>query len=97
VVKSVALSEAQIAELATALPDWRVENGMLVRDITAPDFLTAIDWVGQIGHAAEDMNHHPDIDIRWRNLRIATVTHDLGNVLSNLDIALAHKINTIAK
>lgn len=97
VVKSVALSSEQINELSTTLPDWRIENGMLARDIAAPDFLTAIDWVGQIGRVSEDLNHHPDIDIRWRNLRIAIVTHDLGNALSNLDVALAQKINAIAK
>ena len=93
--ESVALSVEQIDELATTLPDWRIENGMLVREVSASDFLTAIAWVSAIAQVAEEMNHHPDIDIRWRNLRIAVVTHDLGNVLSNLDVALATKINSI--
>jgi len=93
--KAVALSESEIASLAEKLPNWQVIDGQLVLEVSAPNFLTAIEWVSQIGRAAEDLNHHPDIDIRWKNLKISVVTHDLGNKLSNLDLELAQKVNQI--
>ena len=93
--KAVALSESEIASLAEKLPNWQVIDGQLVLEVSAPNFLTAIEWVSQIGRAAEDLNHHPDIDIRWKNLKISVVTHDLGNKLSNLDLELAEKVNQI--
>ena len=41
------------------------------------------------------MDHHPDIDIRWRTSRFLLVTHSVGGV-SQLDIELAHRIATLA-
>jgi 4a-hydroxytetrahydrobiopterin dehydratase len=95
--QAVALSESEIAGLGERLPGWQVVDGQLVLAVSAPDYLTAIAWVGDIGRAAEDMNHHPDIDIRWKNLKISVVTHDIGNKLSNLDVELAEKVNKIVR
>jgi 4a-hydroxytetrahydrobiopterin dehydratase len=44
---------------------------------------------------AEDINHHPDIDIRWRNVTFGLSTHDAGGVTS-LDIDLAKRIDAAA-
>ena len=48
-----------------------------------------------IGAAAEEMDHHPDIDIRWRHLRLALVTHSAGGRITDLDVALARRIDGI--
>ena len=42
--------------------------------------------------AAETMDHHPDIDIRWRTVSFALSTHSAGG-LTQLDIELAHQIS----
>lgn len=42
---------------------------------------------------AEEMNHHPDMDIRWRSVHFLLTTHDAGG-LTQLDIELAHRIST---
>ena len=42
------------------------------------------------------MNHHPDIDIRWRRTRWLLTTHDVGG-LSQLDIEQAHRITALAR
>jgi 4a-hydroxytetrahydrobiopterin dehydratase len=42
------------------------------------------------------MNHHPDIDIRWRTTRWLLTTHDKGG-LTQLDIELAHRISDLAR
>ena len=93
--QAVELGEGEIAGLVERFPGWQIADGQLVLEVSAPDYLTAIDWVSAIGQAAEGMNHHPDIDIRWKNLKISVVTHDLGNKLSNLDVELAQKVNKI--
>ena len=58
------------------LPGWRREGDEIRRTITAPDFPTAIRIVDAIAVRAEELNHHPDIDIRWRELHLALTTHD---------------------
>ena len=89
------LTGEQIAELHESLPQWRIEDGMLVRDVQAETFPRAIEFVVMIAEAAEAANHHPDIDIRWRHLRIALVTHSAGSRITGLDVALAKRIDAI--
>lgn len=89
------LTGEQIAALHADLPLWRIEDGMLVRDVQAPSFLRGIEFVVAIGNAAEELDHHPDMDIRWRHLRLALVTHSAGGRITDLDVALARRIDQI--
>ncbi|SDK22857.1 4a-hydroxytetrahydrobiopterin dehydratase [Nonomuraea jiangxiensis] len=82
------------AKLAT-LPAWRREGEEIRRTIDAPDFPTAIRIVDEIAVQAEELNHHPDIDIRWRTLHLVLTTHDQGG-LTDLDFTLAARIDDIA-
>jgi 4a-hydroxytetrahydrobiopterin dehydratase len=77
------------------LPGWRRDGDEIRRTITAPDFPTAIRIVDEIAVRAEELNHHPDIDIRWRELHLALTTHDQGG-LTELDFTLAARIDAIA-
>ena len=89
------LTPEQVATLAEILPLWRIEDGMLVRDVQAPTFMRGIEYVVAIAEAAESLDHHPDIDIRWRHVRLALVTHSAGGRITDLDLALARKIDDI--
>lgn len=89
------LTDEDLANLATRLPAWQVGDGRLVRDIEAPTFPAAIEWVVMIAQAAEAMDHHPDIDIRWRRLHLELSTHSAGGRITDLDVALAERIDAI--
>ena len=87
-----------VEELTTALvdlPGWERDGDTLVRAIEAPDFPAAIALVDDVAEVAEQMNHHPDIDIRWRRLRFVLSSHFAGG-LTQLDVELAHRISTLA-
>lgn len=73
---------------------WTVIDGHLVRTVQAPDFPSAIAWVVAIADLAESMDHHPDIDIRWRTLTLRLRTHS-ADALTNLDVDLAEAINAL--
>ncbi|MCK2212541.1 4a-hydroxytetrahydrobiopterin dehydratase [Actinomadura sp. ATCC 31491] len=77
------------------LPAWRREGDEIRRSVTAPDFPTAIRIVDAVAVQAEKLNHHPDIDIRWRTLHFALTTHDQGG-LTGLDFTLAALIDAVA-
>ncbi|MEV4076426.1 4a-hydroxytetrahydrobiopterin dehydratase [Nonomuraea fuscirosea] len=77
------------------LPGWRREGDEIRRTLTAPDFPAAIRIVDEIAVKAEELGHHPDIDIRWRTLHLALTTHDAGG-LTELDFTLAALIDDIA-
>ena len=89
------LDPQALAGLAATLPDWIVEDGRLVRDVEAPTFPVAIEWVVLIAEAAESLDHHPDIDIRWRRLHLVLSTHSAGGRITELDVALAERVDRI--
>jgi 4a-hydroxytetrahydrobiopterin dehydratase len=72
--------------------EWRREGDAIVRDFKFKDFAEAMEFVNVVAGIAEERNHHPDIDIRWRNLTFRCSTHSAGG-LTELDTALAAAIS----
>jgi 4a-hydroxytetrahydrobiopterin dehydratase len=75
-------------------PAWDLDDGRLVKVVACPSFPAALDFVVAVGRLAEEADHHPDIDIRWRTVTLVLVTHDVGG-LTELDIALAGAIDSL--
>ncbi len=88
-----ALSAEQAASLLRTLPAWQIENGELVRTFKFKDFLGSLEFVNKVGALAEAAGHHPDIDIRYNQVRLALVTHDQSG-LTNKDFDLASKADS---
>ena len=89
------LSTDELATAMASLTGWSGTTTQIERTVTAPDFPTAIRVVSDVADVAEQANHHPDIDIRWRRVRFALSTHDAGG-LTTLDIDLAGQIDAVA-
>jgi len=86
----VALTDQQAQSLLTSMPDWKIDDGELVRTFSFKDFRASLAFVNRVGELAESAGHHPDIDIRYNKVRLALVTHDAGG-LTNNDFDLAAK------
>jgi 4a-hydroxytetrahydrobiopterin dehydratase len=89
--RPVALDDDQIATRLAALTSWERQGDEIVKTFELPTFPDAIAFVTRLADRAESANHHPDIDIRWRKVRIALTTHDAGG-LTDLDFDLATEI-----
>ena len=85
------LSDAQIEQACARLEGWAREGGEIVKWYELPSFPEAIAFVGRIADAAEAADHHPDLDIRYRRVRVALSTHDSGGITEK-DVALAKEI-----
>jgi 4a-hydroxytetrahydrobiopterin dehydratase len=90
------LDDEEITRQLRDLPAWTRDGTVLRRTVEAPDFPTAITIVNDLADVAEAMNHHPDIDIRWRTLHLALSTHSAGGI-TQYDVELAHRIEEIAR
>jgi 4a-hydroxytetrahydrobiopterin dehydratase len=90
------LSPEALQQFLRAHPAWRVEEGMLQRTYELPTFLDGIAFVERVAQAAEEADHHPDIDIRWRKVTLRLVTHD-ANGLTSRDTALAARADALEK
>src|SRR5262245_2051493 len=85
------LSDAEVAAALAQLPEWERDGDEIVRTFTCASVPDAIAFVVRIGFVAERTNHHPDLDVRWRKVRVALTTHDAGG-LTALDTDLAAEI-----
>jgi 4a-hydroxytetrahydrobiopterin dehydratase len=88
------LADAEITAALEALSGWSREGDEIVKTFDCQTFAGAIAFVVQVAFLAERADHHPDIDIRWRNVRIALTTHD-AHGLTNRDLDLATEIEGI--
>lgn len=89
------LSDPEIQEALKRLPGWRREGIAIARSFEFPDFKAAMAFVNKIADAAEQANHHPDIDIRYNKVTLALVSHDSGGVTKR-DVRMAETINQIS-
>ena len=86
------LSESAIEAALTDLPGWERDGDVIVRTAELPSFQIAITVVDRVAAIAEESDHHPDIDIRWRTLTFRCSTHSAGG-LTEFDTALAAAIS----
>jgi 4a-hydroxytetrahydrobiopterin dehydratase len=89
------LTDDEVERQLGDLPAWRREGNALVATWEAPDFPTAIRLVDEVAVEAEEMDHHPDIDLRWRTTHWSLSTHSEGGI-TQLDVELAHRVTQAA-
>jgi len=77
-----------------SISDWKLEGREIVRTFVFPDFVTALQFVNEVGKYAEAGQHHPDIDIRYNKVRLALTSHDAGG-LTEKDFKLAVSCDSI--
>jgi 4a-hydroxytetrahydrobiopterin dehydratase len=90
------LEQAAIDSGLSGLDGWTGGPEGITRTAELPSFPVAITVVDRVAEAAEEADHHPDIDIRWRTLTFACATHSAGGVTAK-DIALATRIDEIVR
>jgi len=88
------LDDAQIEAGLARLSGWRREGQAIVRDLRFPAFPAAIEFVDRVAELAEAADHHPDIDIRWRKVRLVLTTHASGGLTAR-DLDLAERIDRL--
>ncbi|HEX8002315.1 MAG TPA: 4a-hydroxytetrahydrobiopterin dehydratase [Mycobacteriales bacterium] len=84
------LSDDEIDAALVELPGWTYDGHRLERTVTLGSFADAIRYVNAVAAVAQEMDHHPDIDIRYRDVTIACWTHTTGGV-TDTDVELARR------
>jgi 4a-hydroxytetrahydrobiopterin dehydratase len=87
-VKAPARLDPAEADRALASSPWRREGDHLVLEVEFGTFAAAIAFVDEVAALAETHDHHPDIEVRFRRVRLSVTTHQIGG-LSARDLELA--------
>ena len=88
------LSPDELSAALHGLPLWAGDTDGIRRSVELPSFRDAVAAIVAIADVAEEMDHHPDVDLRWRTLHLTLVSHSAGGV-SELDLELARRIDTL--
>lgn len=90
------LNQSQIDEkLAARHPGWSGNPEKLARSIEFATFLTAAEFINRLAPRCEELDHHPDLALRWRWVEVELSTHSAGGV-TDLDITLAGIVDEVA-
>ena len=89
------LSESEVATALELLPRWGGDAQALRRDVECPSFTAAAELVCELAPIADELDHHPDVDIRWRTVTFRLSTHSAGGV-TRMDVDLARRIDGLA-
>lgn len=87
-----ALTPDDKAALAADHPAWDLTGEEVTREFRFADFGEAMGFVVRVALAAEALDHHPDIDIRWNRVTLRLSTHSIS-ALSDLDRTLVQQID----
>jgi len=88
------LSPDEIAAALHGVPLWHGDGEGLHRTVELPSFPEAVAAIVAIADVAEELDHHPDVDLRWRTLHLTLVSHSAGGV-TDLDLQLARRIDAL--
>lgn len=95
-MSSQVLDQAAIEQgLEPLHADWTGSTEQLSRSIEFADFSTAVEFVNRIAPRCEELDHHPDLSIRWRWVDVTLSTHSAGGVTAK-DLALAEIVDETA-
>ena len=88
------LSPDDVSAALSSLPLWSGGPDGIERTLELPSFRAAVEAISVIADVAEQLDHHPDMDLRWTRVRVAVVTHSAGG-LTELDLQLARRVDVL--
>jgi len=74
---------------------WTEKENTLYRKLEFKNFSEAFAFMVRVAIEAERMNHHPEWTNVYNNVEISLSTHDAGDIITDRDVKLAEKINSL--
>ena len=90
------LSDLEIQRALGGLAGWTRRGDTLTKTFSFDRFPDGIAFVDRVAKIAEDMTHHPDIDIRYTKVAMTLSTHDAGGITQS-DLDLAGRIESVLR
>ena len=89
------LGDSEIETRLADLSGWVRDGEAIVKRFERGDFVGSVKFVDSLVAPAEEMGHHPDLEISWDTVTVRISTHSEGG-LTAADFELAAKLNSLA-
>ena len=71
---------------------WKRRSNKIVKNFEFESFRSSIVFVNRVASLADTADHHPDIEVRFKEVRLTLHTHSAGGVTEK-DLTLAEQID----
>ncbi len=89
------LNETEIEQGLGGLPGWARQGEAISKAFNCGDFVGSVGFVESLVEPAEEMGHHPDLEISWDTVTVTISTHSEGG-LTAADFELAGKVDALS-
>jgi 4a-hydroxytetrahydrobiopterin dehydratase len=89
------LGDEEIGSRLEALDGWKRSGDAIAKTFENDDFVGSVKFVDAIVAPAEEMGHHPDLEISWDKVQVSITNHAAGG-LTEADFELAGRIDQLA-
>ncbi len=86
------LKKKELDDWLAARDLWRLRDGAIRKTYSFPSFRGAIVFVNRVATIADELDHHPDIVVRYDKVSLRLSSHDVGGV-TDRDLKLAERID----
>lgn len=90
------LSREELTRELKKLDGWTARGRFITKQFEFENFMDGIRFVNGVAAAAENLEHHPDIAIRYTDVRLSLQTHSEGGV-TKWDLQLARAIDRLRR
>jgi 4a-hydroxytetrahydrobiopterin dehydratase len=88
------MTDEEIRARLDDLEGWERSGDSIRKQFKLDGFVGSVAFVNRLVAPAEDMGHHPDLEISWNKVTVSLSTHSQGG-LTEADFELAGKIDAI--
>jgi len=65
------------------LPGWVLLSGSIQKEFRFKSYLGGLDFAYSLGKIADQEDHHPDLFIEWRRVKVVLSTHAIKGLSQN--------------
>lgn len=88
------LEDTEIESRLAELEGWERAGEAIRKEFKRDDFVGSVKFVDALVEPAEDMGHHPDVEISWDTVTVMISTHSEGGLTAN-DFELAARLDAL--
>ena len=88
------LEDTDIESRLADLDGWERAGDAIRKEFKRGDFVGSVKFVDALVEPAEDMGHHPDVEISWDTVTVTITTHSEGGLTAN-DFELAARLDAL--
>lgn len=88
------LEDQEIEKRLGELEGWERSGDAITKTFENGDFVGSVKFVDSLVEPAEEMNHHPDLELSWDKVKVSITNHAQGG-LTEADFELAKRIDAL--